>query len=82
MKKTLLAIAVAGSLVVMPLAQAFELKTDDQKVSYSLGLVLGEKLKLDLETMDLDAFQEGIKAVYQGTTPLMDSQQVGETMQA
>ncbi|SIS87020.1 FKBP-type peptidyl-prolyl cis-trans isomerase [Neptunomonas antarctica] len=82
MKKTLMAMAVASSLVVMPLAQAFELKTDDQKVSYSLGLVLGEKLKLDLETMDLEAFQEGIKAVYKGTTPLMDSQQVGETMQA
>jgi FKBP-type peptidyl-prolyl cis-trans isomerase len=82
MKKTLLAMAVASSLVVMPLAQAFELTTDDQKVSYSLGLVLGEKLKLDLETMDLEAFQEGIKAVYQETTPLMDSQQVGETMQA
>lgn len=82
MKKTLLAMAVASSLVVMPVAQAVELETDNQKVSYSLGLVLGEKLKLDLEDMDLDAFQKGLKAVYEGTTPLMDSQQVGETMQA
>ena len=82
MKKTLLAMAVASSLVVMPVAQAVELETDNQKVSYSLGLVLGEKLKLDLEDMDLDAFQKGIKAVYEDTTPLMDSQQVGETMQA
>lgn len=82
MKKTLLAMAVASSLVVMPLAQAVELETENQKVSYSLGLVLGEKLKLDLEEMDLDAFQQGIKAIYDGSTPLMDSQQVGETMQA
>lgn len=82
MKKTLLAMAVASSLVVMPAAQAVELETDNQKVSYSLGLVLGEKLKLDLEEMDLDAFQKGIKAIYEETTPLMDSQQVGETMQA
>ncbi|SFG86750.1 FKBP-type peptidyl-prolyl cis-trans isomerase [Neptunomonas qingdaonensis] len=82
MKKTLLAMAVASSLVVMPVAQAVELETDNQKVSYSLGLVLGEKLKLDLEEMDLDAFQEGIKAIYEDATPLMDSQQVGETMQA
>ncbi len=74
--------AVASSLVVMPLAQAVELETENQKVSYSLGLVLGEKLKLDLEEMDLDAFQQGIKAIYDGSTPLMDSQQVGETMQA
>lgn len=82
MKKTLLAMAMASSLVVMPLAQAVELETENQKVSYSLGLVLGEKLKLDLEEMDLDAFQQGIKAIYDGSTPLMDSQQVGETMQA
>lgn len=82
MKKTLLAMTVAGSFLVMPMAQALELNTDDQKVSYSLGLVLGEKLKQDLETMDLDAFQAGMKAIYKGTTPLMDSQQVGETMQA
>lgn len=82
MKKTLLAMAVASSLVVMPVAQAVELETDNQKVSYSLGLVLGEKLKLDLEEMDLEAFQKGIKAIYEDTAPLMDSQQVGETMQA
>ncbi|WP_372737491.1 FKBP-type peptidyl-prolyl cis-trans isomerase [Neptunomonas sp.] len=82
MKKTLLAMAVASSLVVIPAAQAVELETDNQKVSYSLGLVLGEKLKLDLEEMDLDAFHKGIKAIYEETTPLMDSQQVGETMQA
>jgi FKBP-type peptidyl-prolyl cis-trans isomerase FklB len=82
MKKTLLAMTLATTMVAVSSAQAFELKNDEQKLSYSLGLVLGEKLKMDLETMDLEAFQEGIKAVYSGTTPLLDSQQVNETMQA
>ena len=82
MKKTLLAMTLATTMVAVSSAQAFELKNDEQKLSYSLGLVLGEKLKMDLETMDLEAFQEGIKAVYGGTTPLLDSQQVNETMQA
>jgi len=82
MKKTLLAMTLATTMVAVSSAQAFELKNDEQKLSYSLGLVLGEKLKMDLETMDLEAFQEGIKAIYSGTTPLMDNQQVNETMQA
>ncbi len=82
MKKTLLAMTMAGTMLVMPAAHALELKTDDQKLSYSLGLVLGQKLKADLSTLDLESFTAAISAVYEGKEPLMDEQQVGETMQA
>lgn len=82
MKKTLLAMTMAGTMLVMPAAHALELKTEDQKISYSLGLVLGQKLQADLSTLDLEAFTAAISAVYEGKEPLMDEQQVGETMQA
>jgi FKBP-type peptidyl-prolyl cis-trans isomerase FklB len=82
MKKTLLAMTMAGTMLVMPAAHALELKTEDQKLSYSLGLVLGQKLQADLSTLDLEAFTAAISAVYEGKDPLMDEQQVGETMQA
>lgn len=82
MKKTLLAMAMATSVAMVPAVQAYELKTDDQKLSYSLGLVIAEKLKLDLNELDLEAFQEGVKAIYQDKTPLLNEEQVGATMQA
>lgn len=82
MRKTLLTMAIAGSLAAMPVAHALELKTDNQKVSYSLGLVIGEKLKQDLADLDQASFQAAIKAVYEGTEPLLTPEQVGETMQA
>lgn len=82
MKKTLLAMAMATSVAMVPAVQAYELKTEDQKLSYSLGLVIAEKLKLDMNELDLEAFQEGVKAIYKDTTPLLTDEQVGATMQA
>jgi FKBP-type peptidyl-prolyl cis-trans isomerase len=83
MKKTLLAMTVASSIALMPvLAHAVDLNSEDQKVSYSLGLILGEKLKQDMDKLDLDAFQSGLKSIYEDTKPELDPQQVGETMQA
>lgn len=81
MRKTLLTMAVAGSLASMPVAHALELETDNQKISYSLGLVIGEKLKQDLADLDQASFQAAIKAVYEGAEPLLTPEQVGETMQ-
>ncbi|QLE99086.1 FKBP-type peptidyl-prolyl cis-trans isomerase [Neptunomonas phycophila] len=83
MKKTLLAMTVASTIALMPvMAHAVDLDSEDQKVSYSLGLILGEKLKQDMDTLDLEAFQAGLKSIYEGATPELDAQQVGETMQA
>ena len=40
---------VASTIALMPvMAHAVDLDSEDQKVSYSLGLILGEKLKQDM----------------------------------
>ena len=82
MKKTLLAMAVATSVAVMPFAHAADLDTEEQKVSYSLGVILGQKLSQDMQEMDLDAFQAGLKSVYDGEEPAMSQEEIGMTMQA
>lgn len=81
MKKTILAVAMASTLLV-PAAQALELKTEEQKVSYSLGLIIGEKLKRDAVNLDQAAFQSAIQAVYAGDEPLMNREEMAQTMQA
>lgn len=82
MKKSMLAIALSGALVASTAAQAEALETEQQKLSYSLGLILGERIQADVDNLDIDAFTRGVEAVYQEETPLLDQQQVAEVMQA
>lgn len=70
MKKTLLALAVTGLVAgcstppeapVQP-----ELESTDQKVSYGMGLVLGERMSNDLPNLQMDQFLQGIQHGHAG----------------
>ncbi|SEG78406.1 FKBP-type peptidyl-prolyl cis-trans isomerase [Marinobacterium lutimaris] len=82
MKKTLIAVALTGALVSAPALQAEELSTDQEKLSYSLGLILGQKLKLDIEDLDIDAFRSGVETVYSEEEPLLTQEEMGAVMQS
>jgi len=82
MKKTLLAVALSGTLVTGPVFAAQELTSEQEKLSYSLGLILGQKLKLDIEDLDLDAFSQGVESVYAGEDPLLTDEEIGQVMQS
>ncbi|MGB0466974.1 MAG: FKBP-type peptidyl-prolyl cis-trans isomerase [Pontibacterium sp.] len=81
MKKTWLAAALATALTA-PSAFAFELTTEEQKLSYSLGLIVGGQLKNDVADVDLEAFQQGIQVIYEDGKPMLTPEQVNEVMQA
>jgi len=51
--------------------QAPELKTDKEKISYALGLDLGNQLKRQAVDVDADVFMQGLKASLTGSKPLM-----------
>ncbi len=80
MKQTLLAVAL-GTALVAPTVSAVELKTEDQKVSYSVGLMVGEQLK-SVPNLDFDAFVAAAKATYKGEETEMTPEQVREVMMA
>ncbi len=80
MKKTLLAVALSVGMV-SPLVSAVELKTEDQKVSYSVGLMVGEQLKT-IDNFDFEAFLAAAKAVYQDKEPQMTVEEVRTVMKA
>ncbi|WP_067863090.1 FKBP-type peptidyl-prolyl cis-trans isomerase [Neptuniibacter marinus] len=80
MKQTLLAVALSAALI-SPAVTAVELKTEEQKVSYSVGLMVGEQLKT-ISNLDFDTFITAAKTTYAGEEPQLTPDQVGEVMKA
>lgn len=71
MNKTLIALAVAGALVgcSSPQDAAPEdpaLESTDEKVSYGMGLVMGERMGNDLPDLKMEQFLQGIRHGHAG----------------
>jgi FKBP-type peptidyl-prolyl cis-trans isomerase FklB len=70
MKKTLLALAmtglVAGCSTPPEAPEQPKLESTDQKVSYGMGLVLGERMGNDLPNLQMDQFLQGIQHGHAG----------------
>ena len=70
MKKTLIALSVAGALAGCSAAQETppqpKLETTDQKVSYGMGMVMGEHMGNDLPELQMEQFLQGIKHGHSG----------------
>ncbi|HQQ62201.1 MAG TPA: FKBP-type peptidyl-prolyl cis-trans isomerase [Pseudomonadales bacterium] len=65
------AVPAAGALV-----------TQDQKVSYILGMQVGGQFKANNMPIDQDSFIEGIKTAKEGSEPKLTKEQIQETMMA
>jgi FKBP-type peptidyl-prolyl cis-trans isomerase len=61
---------------------AVELKTDEQKLSYAMGLDLGEYFKGLEEKFDLNVLQQGINDGYNGNKPLLTAEDAAAIQQA
>ncbi|MCK7552848.1 MAG: FKBP-type peptidyl-prolyl cis-trans isomerase [Marinobacter sp.] len=88
MKKALLALAVtgivAGCSTQSDSAKDPSLDSTDQKVSYGMGLVLGERMKNDLPDLQMDQFLQGIKHGHAGDEEVsrMSREEVQEALMA
>lgn len=60
---------------------ATPLQTDEQKLSYAMGLDLGEYFKSLDASFDLDVLQQGIRDGYHGNPPLLTPAQTAELQQ-
>lgn len=61
--------------------QPVELKTEEQKLSYAMGLDLGEYFKGLDEKFDLNILQQGIVDGYNGNKPLMTAEEAAAIQQ-
>lgn len=70
MKKTLIALAVAGVLAGCSSQDAAPedpaLESTDEKVSYGMGLVMGERMSNDLPDLKMEQFLQGIQHGHAG----------------
>ncbi|WP_165856239.1 FKBP-type peptidyl-prolyl cis-trans isomerase [Marinobacter sp. JSM 1782161] len=88
MKKSLISIALAGTVAatafgVMNASAEPALDNQDQKVSYGMGVVLGERMKNDLPNLQLDQFVQGIRdGQAGGDAPRMSREEIQAALQA
>ncbi len=59
-----------------------DLKTEDDKVSYSLGFSMGSSFKKDELKMNLEIFQKGIKDGLTGSKQILNEEEIKKTMMA
>ncbi|MGM0983066.1 MAG: FKBP-type peptidyl-prolyl cis-trans isomerase [Pseudomonadota bacterium] len=64
MKTLLTSASLAALMTAAPLALAAAPETDDEKLSYSLGVTLGQSIQQDVEELDIDAFTQAIRDVF------------------
>ncbi len=81
MKKIILAMSMASVVSLNAAADTIKvLENEEQKVSYSFGLVLGKRMQNDLPELNVDVFMQGVKDAIQNKAPLLTDDQVGDVL--
>ncbi len=76
-------IAVLSIMLIATTVSAVEdteLKTQNDRVSYGIGMDIGGSLKNQYKNMDFDMFMKGMKDAFLGNETLMTDQEVRKTM--
>jgi len=81
MKTQLLAVALAGALSTSAFAET-KLESDDDKLSYGLGMIIGERVLKNYGELDYDLLLEAMKAQNEGSDTLMTLEEAQTVMQA
>ncbi len=54
--------------------------TDEARIGYSLGVMVGMQLKQDVRDLDIDSFSDALRDVYAGQEPKMDQAQIQDVL--
>ena len=73
MKKTMLAIAMT-TVFSASSAFAVTLDNDEQKLSYSFGLMVAKQMQSSFDKLDIEAFSAAVKDVYAGKEPQLNQE--------
>lgn len=81
MKKMLLAAAILSASTITHAAEPVKsLANDEQKVSYSFGLIFGKRMTNDLPDLDLNVFIQGVKDGFKGDSALLTDSQIQQVL--
>lgn len=81
MRIQLLAVALAGALSTSAFAET-KLESDQDNLSYSLGMIIGERVLKNYDEVNYDILLEAMKAQNEGADTLMTIEEAQEVMQA
>ncbi|WP_207060818.1 FKBP-type peptidyl-prolyl cis-trans isomerase [Motiliproteus sp. SC1-56] len=81
MKKALISSAIALALASAPLAQAAELGSDEQKVSYIMGLDVGTRMEGLGYELDQEAFRQGLMESAKNSERTLTNEEIQQAMQ-
>ncbi|OOV87156.1 FKBP-type peptidyl-prolyl cis-trans isomerase [Oceanospirillum linum] len=81
MKKALLTLTLSGLLAAPVMADTTP-TTEEDRLSYSLGLIMGQRLKQEFTDLNVDMMSQAVKDLYADGEMKMTEAEVKETMQA
>jgi len=81
MKKALLTLTLS-SLLAAPVMADTTPTTEEDRLSYSLGLIMGQRLKQEFTNLNVDMMSQAVKDLYADGEMKMTEAEVKETMQA
>ncbi|RAH37262.1 MULTISPECIES: FKBP-type peptidyl-prolyl cis-trans isomerase [unclassified Halomonas] len=81
MKRLLTTASLTALLTAAPLALAAP-ETDGEKLGYSLGVTLGKSIQQDVSDLDVDAFTQAVRDVFDDNELEMTEDEMNATMQA
>ena len=87
-RQLLLAAAISTALIgcnqqaAEPAAEAAGLDTPEKRISYGMGISLGQRLKQETFTIDVDTFAQGVTDAVNGGEQLMTQEEIMAEMQA
>lgn len=78
--KTLASAAALTSLLIVTPAALASPESDQEKLSYSIGVTLGKSLSQDIKKLDVDAFSQAVKDVYGGDDLRMSQEEMAQAL--
>lgn len=91
-RKIVLAVAISATLIacdqqaaeptVDTAPAAMTLDSEEKRVSYGMGIGLGQRIKQESFSIDADAFSQGVKDAIEGAEQLMTQDEIMQEMQA
>lgn len=77
--KLTLATSISLALALPSLAVAAP-KTEEERIGYSLGIMVGRQLQQDISELDVDSFSAALKDLYKGNTPSLNDEEIGKIL--
>ena len=83
MYKSFAKLTLATSLslaVALPSLALAAPKTEEERIGYSLGIMVGRQLQQDISDLDTDSFGEALEDLYEGNTPSLNDEEIAQTL--